>query len=333
MQEAADTDRILVIKHGALGDLFQAFGVFATIRHHFPKAHIALLTRPAYQELMEISPWFDEILCDDRLSPFKPAHWQFYRQLYRNLRRFDIVFDFQNAGRTRFYFRCLRLLSARKHPVWSGHIRRADLFCSNPQFRMMHTLSRQESQLRAAGLTPLPRSRPDWLASYGPVLQNPYIILVPGAARHHPGKCWPAERFAALVPDLAEAGFDVVITGDKSQKPLAEIIKAQNSALRNQNSLIDLTGKTTLPELAGLVGRAHCVLGNDTGTLHIAAAMNRPCLTLFSHASDPRRTAPIALEAGRSHCLQVPDLARLPTSKVISCLKDWNMLDKPRPGA
>ena len=57
---------ILVIKHGALGDLVQAFAPFAAIRAHHPGARIDLLTTPPFAALMERAPWFDRVLTDDR---------------------------------------------------------------------------------------------------------------------------------------------------------------------------------------------------------------------------------------------------------------------------
>ena len=69
-------ERILVIKHGALGDWVLATGCFAAIRRHHPSARITLLTTPAFADWGTLCPWFDEVWTDDRPSLFaKPLAW------------------------------------------------------------------------------------------------------------------------------------------------------------------------------------------------------------------------------------------------------------------
>lgn len=81
-------------------------------------------------------------------------------------------------------------------------------------------------------------------------------------------------------------GIRPVIVGTQAEAPLAQDI------LRLCPTALDLTGRTTLLELAGVLDRAQIVIGNDTGPMHLAAAMDTPCITLFGHDSDPRLTAP-----------------------------------------
>ncbi|MXV36679.1 MULTISPECIES: glycosyltransferase family 9 protein [unclassified Saccharibacter] len=299
---------ILVIKHGALGDFCQAFSAFATLRHHFPSDHLTLLTSSLYRALAECSPWFDDVLVDDRPSW---THWRHHMWIRQLLRRVDKVIDLQNSGRTQSYFR----LAGR--PAWSGQHAKSDKAHTNPQRRAMHGLARQNDQLRTAGLTPLPRHVPDWLTAEGPVLSPPYAVLVPGAAAHRPAKRWPVRRFAALAQWLVEQDIQPVIVGDAAQHGLGSFI------CNTVPSAHDLTGRTSLPELAGLLHRAAFAVGNDTGPMHMAATMDCPSLTLFSHDSDPRLCAPLSLTPGYSRSLVTRDLATLSAERVCRYLQDW----------
>ncbi len=301
--------KILIIRHGALGDLFQAFGAFASIRHAFPHDHVTLLTASPYHDLASCCPWFDAIATDDRPPFTNLRHWLKIRHI---LRQMDMVFDLQNSGRTARYFHLVR-----PGTVWSGQNRRASLPHLNPQARQMHTLVRQADQLRAAGLPSLPRTVPEFLKNRGPYLPAPYAVLVPGAAPHRPAKRWPALHFATLAQALDTWGCQPVIIGSTADRPLADIIRSRVP------QALDLTGRTDLPALAGLLHRALFCIGNDTGPLHMAATMDCPTLTLFSADSDPRRCAPLSITPGQSRVLDCPDLSTLHPERVLRLLEDW----------
>ncbi len=303
------SQKILIIRHGALGDLFQAFGAFASIRHAFPRSHVTLLTASPYRDLASCCPWFDAIVTDDRPPVTDLPHWLRIRRL---LRQMDMVFDLQNSGRTARYFHL-----ARPGTVWSGQNRRASLPHLNPQARQMHTLMRQADQLRAAGIPSLPRTVPDFLTDRGPHLPTPYTVLVPGAAPHRPAKRWPALHFATLAQALATWGCQPVIIGSAADRPLADTIRSRVP------QALDLTGQTDLPALAGLLHRAMLCIGNDTGPMHMAATMDCPTLTLFSADSDPRRCAPLSITPGRNRVLDSTDLSALPPGRVIRFVRDW----------
>lgn len=300
--------RILVIKHGALGDMCQAFSAFSTLRYHFPSAHLTLLTSSPYRALLQRSPWFNEILTDDR-PPF--THWRHYLWIRQILHQTDWVIDLQNSSRTRSYFR----LS--KHKNWSGQHASARWAHTNPHCREMHTLARQNDQLRAAGLIPQPRTVPLWLLDQGLDLPSPYVVLVPGAAEHRPTKRWPLEHFISLARWLAAHNLHPVIIGDTAQRALgAKLCTAVPHTY-------DLTGRTSLPELATILYNAAFAIGNDTGPMHMAATMDCPGLTLFSTDSDPRRCAPCALTPHYSRTLVSNDLHALSPTRVCRYLNDW----------
>ena len=275
--------RILVIKLGALGDFVQAFGPFAAIRAHHPGAEVTLLTTPPFAELARRSPWFDRVL--DHGRP-RGADLSGRLALLRSLLsgHFDRVYDLQTSPRSSRY----RLLVGRR-AEWSGVARGASHPHANPGRNAMHTVDRQREQLLMAGITEFPSPDLSWLEAdlAGFALPARFALLIPGASPSRPGKRWPG--FPALAAALAVAGLPSVVTGGAGEAPLAAgILAAAPGAL-------DLTGRTSLFQLAALARHAALVVGNDTGPTHLAGATGSPTLALFGSDSDPARCAPRGL--------------------------------------
>src|SRR5262249_37562767 len=116
-----------------------------------------------------------------------------------------------------------------------------------------------------------------------------YAVLLPGT--NWPTKRWPTEKFAELAGALSDR-FNLVnvLAGGADVVPLAPQIVSETDASR-QSGLINLAGATNLPQLVALLERADLVVANDSGPMHIAAALNRPLITLFG-PTNPVRTGP-----------------------------------------
>ena len=131
---------------------------------------------------------------------------------------------------------------------------------------------------------------------------------------HRPAKRWPVHGYAKVAQILATRGILPVVVGTKNERSLAvDICSICPSAL-------DLTGKTSLSELAGLASCAWGAIGNDTGPMHLAAAMGCRCLVLFSAESAPFLTVPMGQFPQQIRSLWVYDLSLLSVSKVVSAL-------------
>lgn len=299
--------RILVIRLGALGDFVQSFAPFAAIRAHYPEARIRLLTTKPFLELGERSPWFDDVVLDER-----PPWWNLaaLRRLSRALRGFDLVYDLQTSSRSSRYFR----LAGK--PAWSGIAKGCSLPHANPRRDFMHTRERQREQLEMAGISYFPVPDLSWLAGRVPdaALPENYVLLVPGAAPHRQRKRWPVKHFGGLARELVARGLAPVVIGGPADDALAaDIIAICPSA-------IDLTGKTSISDIGSLAIGARLAVGNDTGPMHIAASVGCPCIVLFSKESDPDLTAPRYPDGGWPVILRMPDLADLPVDRVAAAL-------------
>lgn len=287
---------VLTIRHGAFGDIVLSFPAMAAIRAHHPGAKISLLTTQLYAPMLSASPWFDRVVVDD-----KPEWWHLagLRRLRQTLAGFDMIYDLQTSGRSTRYF------AIAGRPPWSG-IARDCQFPDAANRETLHTRERLAQQLRLAGIAGLPVPDLSWLA--GPVANLParYAVLVPGAAPHRPEKRFPAEKFREVA-----AGLDmpVVVVGTAGEKPLAQTIGG-----------LDLTGQTDFPQLATVFRGATLAIGNDTGPMHLAAALGVPCISLFSAASDPARTAPRYPDGTWPSILRAPNLHDLPVAQVLAAL-------------
>lgn len=114
---------------------------------------------------------------------------------------------------------------------------------------------------------------------------SPLILMSPGARWE--SKRWPSERFAQLADGLIERDrATVALIGSPSERPLAEVIRAQ----MRETPLL-LAGQTSLKQLAALMEEAGLLVTNDSGPMHLAAAMGTPVVALFGPTS-PLRTGP-----------------------------------------
>ncbi|OYV52713.1 MAG: ADP-heptose--LPS heptosyltransferase [Rhodospirillales bacterium 20-60-12] len=298
--------RVLVIKLGALGDIVLAFAAFAGIRAQHPQAEITLLTTRPFVDLLSASPWFDRIITDRR-----PKFWDVagLLALRRQLRGFDMVYDLQTSARSSHYFKLAG------SPPWSGIAKGCRFPHENPARDGMHTRERLAEQLAKAGIAPLKPADLDWLR-HDPGLALPprFAVLVPGAAPHRPGKIWPADRFGALAALLAARGLAPVVVGAAQESHLAQSIRLKCP------EALDLSGKTSMLQLAGVIARAALAVGNDTGPMHLAAALNVPSLLLFSEESDPALTAPRYGDGTWPVIIRVKLLAGLSVQRVAASL-------------
>lgn len=141
---------------------------------------------------------------------------------------------------------------------------------------------------------------------------------MPGAAPHRPAKRWPAEHYGTLAAGLAGRGITPVILGTPGEAKLAQAIRGLCPGA------IDLTGKTAIADIATLAAGATLAVGNDTGPMHLVAAMGTPSLVLFSADSDPALCAPRGVsgqaQEGNVRVLRVADLRGLDPETVRAAL-------------
>jgi heptosyltransferase-2 len=134
------------------------------------------------------------------------------------------------------------------------------------------------------------KSRDATLAKFGLDLAHPVVAFAPGA-EFGPAKRWPAAHFATLARELGTRGFQVWLFGSaKDQEITAEVTRDCGV------TCVDLAGRTSLDEAIDLLSCAAHVVSNDSGLMHIAAALDRPMVALFG-SSSPGFTPPLSAKA------------------------------------
>ncbi|MDE2344819.1 MAG: lipopolysaccharide heptosyltransferase II [Betaproteobacteria bacterium] len=143
---------------------------------------------------------------------------------------------------------------------------------------------------------PPPRLVPDLkaqgatLARLGLSLQQPVAVLCPGA-EYGPAKRWPVRHFAQVARQFMVEGFQVWLLGSGKDRPVGEaIVAAAPGPIHN------LCGSTQLSEAVDLMAAAQRVISNDSGLMHVAAALDRPMAAVFG-SSSPRFTPPLSSQA------------------------------------
>ncbi|MDO8302621.1 MAG: glycosyltransferase family 9 protein [Sedimentisphaerales bacterium] len=293
---------ILIIKPSAIGDIVMSLPALAALRKGFPDAKITWLVRSEYAPLLRNHPDLNEIILFDRTLL---AKWWRSSQSFKALcvllgqlrgEHFDAAIDLQGLLRTGLF----GWISGAKHrfgmkgaregaSLFYNHKITHDLCCVHVVDFYLKIVEAATGQPSFAEFS-VPRDEyaedaVRRLLGESRVADNNYIVMIPGAS--DPEKCWPAKNFAALA-DTFRSQFDaaIILAGSEGDRRFTAAIKAATAI-----PLIDLAGKTTIPELIALLRNARMVISNDTGPGHIAGAMGVPLAILFG-PTNPRRLCP-----------------------------------------
>ena len=288
---------ILIIKLSALGDLVQADGAIRDIRNFHADDRLTVMTTPPYRGYMERCPWVDEVLIDPRAPRYHVAQMLSLRSQLR--RRFDRVYDLQQVGRTRFYYRYLF-----PPTWWLGDVKGCAVFLRRPEHHC--AADHFHNHLQLAGITPMYTRHCDvsWMADEVDELLsrhavNPgFVLLIPGASAAHDDKRWP--HFGELATRLLVHGVQpVTVPGPAEMRQCREL---PGTMLVSEDGYLDYFA------LAGVAQRAAFVIGNDTGPTHIAAHLGCPGLALFGGHTAPPTTG---IQHTRFDWLESRDLGEL----------------------
>lgn len=269
--ETEKISRILVIKHGSLGDFVMSFRSFSSIRQHFSEAKIVLLTSNQLTKLAGSSPWFDELWEDDAPSLGRLAHTlQQRRKILHGA--FDLVIDLDNTERSSLYYH----ICFPRQPLWSGIARGSAFVFSKKQRRQHHFLDRESAQLQTLGVPGEQEWDLSWLGKVfsGKKMRvnSRTIFFSPALSRGMP-QAWSAQEYAALARAFVAAEQRVVLIGDKREA------ESNRQIARLCPGINDQTGKLHLLQMASQAKRNGGVIGDDLGyALFLAACGSRTAL-------------------------------------------------------
>jgi ADP-heptose:LPS heptosyltransferase len=295
--------RILVVKLADLGDAIGIEPALASLRHAFPHATLDALVSPAASLALASCPHLDQIIDFDKQAydrpsgALAPARATAVAALLSDLRsrRYDLVvvlhhlsthwgaLKFEAVVRSTGAPFVAGLENGRGHFLTHAAVDLGFGFC--PEWRYWLDV------VRVIGVTPVDRLPRFWvpaddqaradarLASLVPDGDGggPVVALHAGVGRYAPIKQWPIERLATVGRRLhADTQATLLVVGGPDMAALGGELAGMIGP-----GAFDLTGQTSLPELAGLLRRCALVIGNDSGVVHLASAVDTPSLTIF----------------------------------------------------
>jgi heptosyltransferase II len=295
--------KILVRATNWVGDAIMALPALCAIRERFPDAQIAVVARPYVADIYR-----DQQICD-RLIAYDPhgehAGFSGRERLAGELRtqKFDVALLLQNAfdaawlawragipqrigyardGRSVLLTKAVPVPKTGEIPeheqfYYLELVRRAGWVDSLSGESSISLKLPSQSKLRAGECLLAAGSRPKALR-----------VAIGAGASYGSAKCWPPARFAAVADRLIdEFDADVILFGTPAEKTVSSAIAA---AMRRRP--IDLTGTTAIADLPALLSQCQLFLGNDSGAMHVAAAVGLPLVAVFG-PTDPYGTAPV----------------------------------------
>jgi ADP-heptose:LPS heptosyltransferase len=285
-------NKIAVVRLDNIGDFILWLDGARAIRTRYPRPdyHVSLIASSKWSEFAESSGLFDDVMAVD---PERLIHEARYRRaVCRRIaeRRFGTAI---NPTFSRNTWIDDFLVKATGASVCIGHVgdlsnatrhikRIADRWYTDlvPESKpAAHELVKNwhfaqkfdpEIFLRGPQLEPGMIRRPSWLPD-----DNRYFVLFPGAAGLI--KIWPIERFGDIAARIhATTGWIGIVCGLASDSSAARELIARRKGV----PIMDACGKTTLPELAGVIAEARLTVTNDTGAAHLAAALRVPAVAI-----------------------------------------------------
>lgn len=285
--------KILIRGPNWVGDAVLAIPALKAVRSHFPDAEITLLVRPWVAGLFTSAPFVDKVWTEAR--PSKLADWT---RVTRDIRaaEFDLALLLPNSFESALMMflarvprrigyategRAWMLTNSIEPPTGPRHqvhyyldlVKTVQAGAERPSIEIEST-----AEERAAART--------LLREEGIPNSEHFLALNPGAA-YGSAKRWHEDRFAEAADILAqEMSLNIAIIGSGAERPIAEQIRG---LMKSRTAV--LSGKTSLETLIGVLAESSLMITNDSGPMHIAAALGVPTVAVFG-STDERVTAP-----------------------------------------
>ena len=328
--------RVLLVKFWGIGSLQLLTPAVRTLRERHPGAELVLLTLSRNREMAQTLGVFDRLLTLDVDSPSWIVVLSRIARAVAALRRerFDSVYDFEFFTR---FSSLLTLLTGADDThgfaaskVWRGSFHRRTV----PFNRYWHVARNfrvlaGDDDGKPVGVGDVDALRFEagdeanvegLLATAGLESGLPYAVLDPNAGALSLERRWPATRFGELATRLVrEDGLSVVLIGSGGERAYTEGVRDWCEP-DTQSSVVNLAGQLTAPGLAALLARASVVVSNDSGPMHLAAALGAPTIGLFGpetpimYAPLGPKALPLYKPTPCSPCINVHD------NKFTSCM-------------
>ena len=295
--------KILVRATNWVGDAIMALPALRVAREKFAQDQIALLARPYVLDIYRDQEIADDLIAYDSVGEHRGIAGRERLAAELRNRKFDTALLLQNAFDAAWlawragiperigYARDGRsLLLTKPIPVPQlGEIPPHEKFYYLELLRRVGWLERlpEVSWIELKVPEQKREAAESYLLEVG-ARRNATRIAVGAGASYGSAKCWPPERFAQSLNALVEQNdADVVLFGTAGEAVVSAAIAAGL-----KRTPVNLTGKTPIADLPALLSRCHLFLGNDSGAMHVAAAVGLPVVAVFG-PTDPDGTVPV----------------------------------------
>lgn len=312
--------KILIIKPSALGDIVHTLPFLDTLKRNYPDASIHWVVARGLHTFLEGHPLIDRLWIFDKEKWKRPGNiLQTVQELAafsRGLRRedFDVSIDLSGLLRSGL----ITLAANARYKIGFKEADEGSAFFYSHRIHgsmQIHAIDRYLKIAQAMGCRLTQVSYP--FAPYDPApaiskeLPREYVVITPSAGKE--ANRWPAERFGRLAAQLE---LPSLLIGGKSDQPVAEQV-VQHAG----GKAISLAGRTSIKELIPIIGNAKYFITNDTGPMHIAAALGVPVFAIFGPAN-PIRTGPY----GENHTVIREELSCSPCYAWKPC-SNWQCME------
>ncbi|MEQ1758170.1 MAG: lipopolysaccharide heptosyltransferase II [Vicinamibacterales bacterium] len=306
-------DAVIIVAPNWLGDAVMALPAIADLRRHFSAARLIVAARPGVTDLFQLVPGVDEIVPLSwrgemlRTAAFRADAERLQQSgaslavLFPNSfasawlarrARVEERWGYGSDVRTRLLTRAVRRPKGSRHQgEYYQHLTRELGVAAGPLTPELRVSDESRESARAL------------LSGRGWDTRSPLVTLAPGAA-YGKAKQWLPGHVVQLATRLAREGTTCVLVGSKADAETTHRIRTAmppDAAART----LDLAGVTSLGELAGVLALSRACVSNDSGAMHVAAALGTPVVALFGPTIEAE-TRPLIASGGWSRVLTSP---------------------------
>ncbi len=290
--------KILIIKHGSLGDIILALSAFASIRAYYYNSNIYLLTEKKYFDFFKKSPYVDFLIEDNRNENLLTS---FNKKIKLFHEKFDLIIDLQNSKRTSFYNLLFRIFRSGKT-------------CSSRPFaNIRYNIPNQGdetvssgliNQLKLIGVKKNTHINYSWLETeLKEKIIKPLALIIPGVSKRGYYKQWQPYKFAEIAKYLESLNYEICVVGTKKdEKSVLPIIKSCNYVINK----IDQSPPEVIYSLAL---NSKIIFSNDTGPGHIAALAKNNFIWIVNNNSVSQANLPFGKHVYKIQSLSVKDIS------------------------
>lgn len=292
------TKKILIIGPAWVGDMIMSQTLYKFIKQNNPDAVIDVIAPKATCSLLSFMPEVRKaILFEGERG--KLNFWQRFR-LAKQLRveKYDQAIITPNSFKSAFipFFAKIKQRTGWLGEQRYGLLNDYRLLDKQKYPLMIERFAALAIDAKAAVPTSLPYPKftvnedqvTEALKKLNITLTNkPVLALCPGA-EFGPAKRWPAEYYAEIAKQKLAEGWDIWLFGSPKESDAAKLIQ-----IVTNNACVDLVGKTNLIEAITIMSKASAVVCNDSGLMHVAAALNKPLVVVYG-SSSPKFTPPLS---------------------------------------